>query len=77
MKNKSVIVIPVIIIVLIAVIVFIVRPIYELNKFEDYGKDELITYLQNITDEELKKQEVDKALNDGDITEDEANRILE
>ena len=69
-KNSKIkILIFVIILIIIAVALAIFIPLRNSKVFDDYGKEELIQYLNNIEDEQRKKEEIDNAIEKGWITE--------
>ena len=71
MKNKKILIISLIIVILIAVI----KPLYYSNVFENIGKDEMIEHLKNIDNYEQKQKEINEVVEKGWITEKEANKI--
>ena len=69
-KNSKIkILIFVIILIIIAVALAIFIPLRNSKEFDNYGKEELIQYLNNIEDEQRKKEEIDNAIEKGLITE--------
>lgn len=68
-NNKIKILIFVIILIIIAVALAIFIPFHNSKEFDNYGKEELIQYLNNIEDEQRKKEEIDNAIEKGLITE--------
>lgn len=68
-NNKIKILIFVIILIIIAVALAMFIPLRNSKVFDDYGKEELIQYLNNIEDEQRKKEEIDNAIEKGWITE--------
>ena len=68
-NNKIKILIFVIILIIIATALAIFIPFHNSKVFDDYGKEELIQYLNNIEDEQIKKEEIDNAIEKGWITE--------
>lgn len=75
MKNKKILIISLIIVILIAVITTIIKPLYYSNVFENIGKDEMIEHLKNIDNYEQKQKEINEVVEKGWITEKEANKI--
>ena len=51
------------------VLYFSFIPFHNSKEFDNYGKEELIQYLNNIEDEQRKKEEIDNAIEKGLITE--------
>lgn len=70
-NNKLKILVFLIILTIIAIALAIFIPFYNSKEFNDYGKQELIQYLNNITDEQTKKEEIDSAIEKGWITEED------
>lgn len=66
-KLRFVILFTILIVCAISFAIFI--PFYNSKKFDNYGKEDLINYLNSITDYELKQSEINKALEKGWITE--------
>lgn len=54
MKNKKIIIIALIIVIIVAVGLAIVRPFYDSYIFDSIGKEELIEHLKNINNIEQK-----------------------
>lgn len=75
MKNKKFIIIALIIIIVLAILMGILKPVYDSYVFKRYGHEDLIKYIQNIEDDEQRKNEIEKALNNKDITQKEAEEL--
>lgn len=76
MKNKKILIISLIIIILVAIVITIIKPFYDSKVFEDIGKDEIIEHLKNIDNSEQKQKEINETIEKGWITEKDANKII-
>ena len=57
------------ILIICAISLAIYIPFYRSKQFDNYGKENLINYLNSITDEDQKQNEIKKAIENGWITE--------
>lgn len=76
MKNKKILIISLIIIILVAIVITIIKPFYDSKVFEDIGKDEIIEHLKNIDNSEQKQKEINETIEKGWITEKDSNKII-
>lgn len=62
------------ILIICAISLAIYIPFYRSKQFDNYGKENLINYLNSITDEDQKQNEIKKAIENGWITENDLHQ---
>ncbi len=75
MKNKKILIISLIIMILIVIIWMIAKPFHDSKVFDQIGQDELIEQLRKIEDVEQRQKEIENAIKKGWITEKIAKEI--
>lgn len=62
MKNKKILIISLIIMILIVIIWMIAKPFHDSKVFDQIGQDELIEQLRKIEDVEQRQKEIENAI---------------
>lgn len=75
MKNKKILIIFLVAIILFAILIAILKPVYDTYVFRNLNKKELLESLENIEDLEERNAQIDSALERKWITSKEAENI--
>ncbi|MFR2534222.1 MAG: hypothetical protein ACLS95_03200 [Clostridia bacterium] len=76
MKNKKLVIVVLMLVVLIAMGIIIIKPFYDSKKFDDIGEQELLEYLKNIKNIPEKQNKIEEAIEKDWITQKQANEII-